>query len=113
MDERLEREPDLLVVNALYPPVDAVAGAQDPDPLTALWLQRRDLNERELERLDEAWSGPRLELPPGEMTELGDFDRAAAAQRRAIERAGDDDGARQAQLEEYEAGRPRRTGPSR
>ena len=23
----------------------------------------RDLNERELTRLDEAWSGPRLELP--------------------------------------------------
>ena len=63
MDERLERQPDLLVVNALYPPVDEVAVEQEADPLTALWIQRRDLNERELTRLDEAWSGPRLELP--------------------------------------------------
>jgi anion-transporting ArsA/GET3 family ATPase len=63
MDERLERQPDLLVVNALYPPLDEAAFEQAADSLTALWRQRRELNERELERLDEAWSGPRLVLP--------------------------------------------------
>jgi hypothetical protein len=63
MDERLDRQPDLLVINALYPPVSAEAVEQSTDPLTALWIQRRGLNERELVRLDEVWSGPRLELP--------------------------------------------------
>ncbi|MGB5815992.1 MAG: ArsA-related P-loop ATPase [Thermoanaerobaculia bacterium] len=63
MDERLDRQPDLLVVNALYPPVDDVGAGQEADPLTALWRQRRGLNERELARLDEDWTGPRLELP--------------------------------------------------
>jgi anion-transporting ArsA/GET3 family ATPase len=64
MHERLDRRPDLLVINALYPPVDEDDDADDDDdPLTALWVQRRSLNERELARLDEHWVGERLELP--------------------------------------------------
>lgn len=57
---RLERRPDLLVVNALYPPA---AGAEGDDPATRLWRQRRELNERELEHLGREWPEPRVELP--------------------------------------------------
>ena len=63
MDERLDREPDLLVINALYPPLTAGEVDESADPHTALWRQRRDLNERELARLEEDWTGSRLELP--------------------------------------------------
>jgi hypothetical protein len=63
MDERLDRQPDLLVVNALYPLVLDDAIEKSTDSLAALWLQRRSLNERELARLDEVWTGGRLELP--------------------------------------------------
>lgn len=63
MDERLDRQPDLLVINALYPPVAGDEVEAGPDPLSALWHERRGLNERELARLDEVWAGSRLELP--------------------------------------------------
>jgi anion-transporting ArsA/GET3 family ATPase len=63
MHDRLGRQPELLVINALYPPVLDGALDKSDDPLTTLWLQRRDLNERELARLEEVWIGPRLELP--------------------------------------------------
>ena len=63
MDDRLDRQPDLLVINALYPPVVEESAERSADPLTALWHQRRELNERELARLDEVWTGERLELP--------------------------------------------------
>jgi anion-transporting ArsA/GET3 family ATPase len=55
------KDPEALIVNGLYPPAPAAEG-QD-DPLVALWRQRRQLNERELERLRAAWEGPRFELP--------------------------------------------------
>jgi anion-transporting ArsA/GET3 family ATPase len=58
----LDREPDLLVVNALYPPVGRPAG-RATDPLWQLWQRRRRINERELARLDAEWPAPRLELP--------------------------------------------------
>jgi anion-transporting ArsA/GET3 family ATPase len=61
LDERLQRRPDLVVVNSLYPPLPAAAAPDDP--AAALWAHRRDLNDRELARLLERWSGPTAELP--------------------------------------------------
>lgn len=62
--ERVERNPELLVVNGLYPPLPArrPKGAGD-DPLWRLWQRRRRLNDKELARLDRDWKGPRIELP--------------------------------------------------
>jgi anion-transporting ArsA/GET3 family ATPase len=60
--ERLSREPELLVVNGLYPPAPRqLDGAADP--WVDLWRRRRRLNEAELERLEAGWEGPRVELP--------------------------------------------------
>jgi anion-transporting ArsA/GET3 family ATPase len=64
--ERLDREPELLVVNGLYPPLgreDAVEKAAAGDRAVELWRRRRRLNEAELARLDARWPGPRVELP--------------------------------------------------
>lgn len=52
------RDPDLVVVNALFPEV--VGPVADPEPL---WVLRRRLQEAEIERLAAAWSGPRIDLP--------------------------------------------------
>jgi Mrp family chromosome partitioning ATPase len=62
---RLGREPDLLVVNGLYPPVPGGSrgGPGVDDPAVELWRRRRALNEAELARLDAGWPGPRVELP--------------------------------------------------
>jgi anion-transporting ArsA/GET3 family ATPase len=61
LDQRLQRAPDLVVVNSLYPPL--VDDADDGDPAGALWAHRRGLNDRELGRLSERWHGPTAELP--------------------------------------------------
>ncbi len=61
LDGRLQRAPDLVVVNSLYPPL--VAAPDDGDPAGALWAHRRALNDRELARLSERWQGPTAELP--------------------------------------------------
>jgi anion-transporting ArsA/GET3 family ATPase len=61
LGERVGRRPELLVVNALYPPVGPEAA--DGDDAVGLWRRRRRVNERELARLDHRWPGPRLELP--------------------------------------------------
>ncbi len=63
--ERLGRPPELLVVNGLYPPFPQHAGrvAIGGRAALALWGQRREVNERELERLASAWRGPRVDLP--------------------------------------------------
>lgn len=61
LSERLDRRPDLLVVNALYPPLPADHAGDGR--LDDLWRRRRRLNERELGRLADAWSEPRIELP--------------------------------------------------
>ena len=73
MAEQLDRRPDLLVVNGLYPPLpdeqrDAAAGgvlAGAPAELVDLWRRRRAVNLRELARLSAEWpsGGGRIELP--------------------------------------------------
>ena len=60
MRGRLDREPELVVVNALYPPLPARAGR---DRSTRLWARRRAVNEHELARLAEHWNGPIAEIP--------------------------------------------------
>jgi anion-transporting ArsA/GET3 family ATPase len=58
---RMSRQPDGIVVNALYPPF---AGELDGgDEADDLWSHRRAVNERELARLLETWSGPTVEFP--------------------------------------------------
>ena len=78
--ETLDRRPELLVVNALYPPFSENQGELDPavDAAGILWRDRRRVNETEMARLDEAWEGPRLRLPllpldrgPALVAELG------------------------------------------
>ena len=65
LESVVQREPDLLVANGLYPPVPegtdkgigTTAGAR------RLWYRRRELNDAELARLDKHWSGRRVEVP--------------------------------------------------
>lgn len=61
--ERIERRPELVVVNALYPEPAADEAQASGDPTLDLWLRRRSINDRELSRLADAWHGPRVELP--------------------------------------------------
>lgn len=87
--ERYGREPELLVVNAVYPPL-ASAKSEGDDGLRALWRRRRAVNERELERLERRWQGPRVTLPllaidPGPQLVEGlraELDRGLAALER-------------------------------
>ena len=60
MRDRLDREPELVVANALYPPLTARAGR---DASSRLWARRRAVNEHELARLAEHWNGPIAEIP--------------------------------------------------
>ncbi|MGD9253671.1 MAG: ArsA-related P-loop ATPase [Holophagae bacterium] len=60
MDQRLDRQPELVAVNALYPPVPARSRR---DAATRLWGRRRVVNEQELSRLAEHWRGPLVEIP--------------------------------------------------
>jgi Mrp family chromosome partitioning ATPase len=57
---RVSRDPDLLVVNALYPPLEGVPAL---DGALGLWRRRREINDRELARLARQWPGPRIEVP--------------------------------------------------
>jgi anion-transporting ArsA/GET3 family ATPase len=65
--QRLDREPELLIINGLYPPLSENAAkeaqAADPEPALAAWYRRRRINDRELERLAERWEGRRVRLP--------------------------------------------------
>lgn len=55
--------PELLVVNGLYPPYgESGTDAQD-QALLDLWRRRRQINERELERLESRWPGAKVHLP--------------------------------------------------
>ncbi len=60
LSERLERRPDLLIVNGLYPPVGR---AKREGAAFDLWKRRRRLNEEELARLPRPWPVPRVEVP--------------------------------------------------
>lgn len=59
---RLDRRPELVVVNGVYPPLPA-AELDEDDPGNRLWRNRRELNDRELARLRAAWDGALIELP--------------------------------------------------
>jgi len=64
METQLQRQPEFVVVNALYPVLSGESPAEkDADFLRNLWLRRRAINDRELERLTHCWEGPVLELP--------------------------------------------------
>lgn len=75
---RLRREPDLVLANAIYPALPEPPPAGDAAALD-LWRQRREVNERELERLREGWSGTVLEIPLLAMDTGPDLLRALAA----------------------------------
>lgn len=62
--QRLGRPPEWLIANALYPPFAGSAGRAGLGAETVeLWRRRREVNERELDRLRDAWTGPLSELP--------------------------------------------------
>ncbi len=58
--EKFGREPELLIANGLYPALSTDAGEGE---LNQLWRQRRRLNLRQLEHLEQSWRGPRIDLP--------------------------------------------------
>ncbi|HEY9421448.1 MAG TPA: ArsA-related P-loop ATPase [Thermoanaerobaculia bacterium] len=62
LNDRVKRDPELLVINGLYPPAPPQAGEKENE-LVSLWRRRRQINERELATLRETWKGPRIELP--------------------------------------------------
>ena len=61
LSTRMDRKPEGVVVNALYPPYSGEADSADETD--DLWRHRREVNERELARLADSWSGPTLQLP--------------------------------------------------
>lgn len=63
LKEKVRRDPELLVVNGLYPPAPPQAPQAKENELVSLWRKRRGLNDRELVRLRQSWPGPRIELP--------------------------------------------------
>jgi anion-transporting ArsA/GET3 family ATPase len=63
LEERLQRPPEAVVVNGIYPPVPDDLPADSADVHDSLWRHRRRLAERELDRLRESWSGPQFHLP--------------------------------------------------
>lgn len=58
---RTGRAPDALIVNQLYPAFDPEVPG--PPETRALWRDRRAVQDGELARLRDAWSGPTQELP--------------------------------------------------
>jgi anion-transporting ArsA/GET3 family ATPase len=60
LQAKLGIRPDLILANALYPPLPASPGS---GPSRAHWQARRELNESELARLARSWDGPLVELP--------------------------------------------------
>lgn len=58
--DKVRRDPELLIVNGLYPP--APPEGMDNE-LVSLWRRRRKLNEEEMARVSAEWQGPRADLP--------------------------------------------------
>ena len=63
LQSRLQRQPELILANGLYPAVDQGVQRRIEDPVTCLWMDRRRLNEYQLERLAADWQGPIGEIP--------------------------------------------------
>ncbi|MGE5813631.1 MAG: ArsA family ATPase [Acidobacteriota bacterium] len=65
LEQQFGRGPELLVINAVLPPIPSVAVAPERayGSLLRLWALRRSINERELLRLEHAWRSARIELP--------------------------------------------------
>jgi anion-transporting ArsA/GET3 family ATPase len=87
LQTRLGREPDLLVVNGLYPPVPPDLEPDRPSEVegaAAVWRRRRKIQERELARLRAQWPGPQVELP---LLALDRGPELVAALRQGLERA--------------------------
>ena len=61
METRLDRQPELVVVNSVYPPAPNPRAKHDE--ATRLWIRRRRVNEAELKRLKSEWAGPIAEIP--------------------------------------------------
>ena len=59
LQEKLGRAPEMVVSNGLYP----VLGDGDEASADQLWRRRREINDKELERLERHWHGPHLRLP--------------------------------------------------
>jgi len=57
---RLDRSPDLVVVNGVYPEYESHGL---PEAAARLWRERRRMNERELARLTRYWKGPLAVVP--------------------------------------------------
>lgn len=63
MEDDLERRPELVIANALYPPFPDEIETDTADPATDLWRHRRSINEAEIERLRSHWDGPLACIP--------------------------------------------------
>ncbi len=63
LQEKINRDPEMLFVNGLYPPAPPVSESVPDDELVSLWRKRRKLNEEEMVRLTAEWKGPRADLP--------------------------------------------------
>ena len=63
LQQKLGRRPEFVVANALYPPVPREQRRDSRDPLGSLWVDRRRLNDQELQRLRANWLGLIGEMP--------------------------------------------------
>lgn len=63
MEAQFNRRPELVVANALYPQLPDDAPDESDDPLFDLWVHRRAINDKELDRLSQEWDGPIAHLP--------------------------------------------------
>jgi len=63
METRLNRRPEVVIANALYPELTEEIPDDPEDPLLDLWSHRRAINEEELDRLSRKWHGPVAHLP--------------------------------------------------
>ena len=63
LSDKLDRRAEMVVVNGLYPPVPESHVVNREDRFDSLWIDRRRLNEQEMNRLSLNWSGPLQEIP--------------------------------------------------
>ncbi|MGE3841433.1 MAG: ArsA family ATPase [Vicinamibacterales bacterium] len=63
--DHVGREPDLLVINGLFPRDEPLDEAPSPTRSSAavLWHERRRSHDRQLSRIAEQWTGPSVHLP--------------------------------------------------